>query len=73
MLLQVLSSCLPAFFVGGDRGVRDNADSRRQSLLLAFFLAVLDVDINVVGVSPLLFKRTPLLPEAALVGAFAVT
>jgi hypothetical protein len=34
---------LPAFFLFGDDGVRDDADTRRQSLLLAFFLAALDV------------------------------
>ena len=37
-------------------------------LELTLFLAVLDVDIHVVGVSPPLFKRTTLLSEASLVG-----
>lgn len=62
----------PALFFFGDCGVRDNADARRQSLLLAFFLAALDVDIDVVGVSLLLFIGAPLLRKAALVVPFAI-
>jgi len=46
----------PAFFFFGDGGVRDNADTRRQTLLLAYFLAALDIEIDVVGVSPLPLK-----------------
>ena len=32
----------PALFIGSDRGVREDADPWRQSLLLAFFFAFLD-------------------------------
>ncbi len=53
--------------------MRDNAEPRRQSLLFAFFFAALDVDIHVVGVSPLLLERAALLPEAAFVQAFAIS
>src|SRR5262249_10627336 len=51
----------------------DGADNTgRQSLLLAFFLAPLDIDVNVVRVSPLLLLGVLLLPETAPVGAFTV-
>src|SRR6266851_5185903 len=71
-LLLPLLLRFPALFFFGDCGVRDNADPWRQSLLLAFFLAAPDVDIHVVGISPLLFVGAPQLPEAAFVEAFAV-
>jgi len=48
-LFLLLLLGFPALFVFGDYGVRDNADTRRQSLLLALFLAVFDVEIHVVG------------------------
>jgi hypothetical protein len=49
----------PPFLFCDDHGVRDNANTRRQSLLLAFFLPALDVDIHVVRVSPLLLIVAP--------------
>jgi hypothetical protein len=64
-----LSSSIRALFVFGDSEVRNDADTWRQSLFLAFFLAVLDFDIHIVGVPPLLLKGASLLPESALVGA----
>ena len=59
------------FFLG-DCGVKDKTETWRQSLLLAFFLALLDVNVHVVRVSPLLLNGAALLPEAALVEAFAI-
>ena len=52
--------------------MRDDADTSRQTLLLAFFLAALDIDIHVVWVAPLLLKSALLFPEAAFVEALAV-
>jgi hypothetical protein len=63
---------VPASFFFGDGGLPDNSDTRRRFLLLAFAFAALDVDIDVVRVSPLLLKGTLLLPESALVKPFAI-
>jgi hypothetical protein len=54
--------------------VRENTadNTRGQPLLLSFFLAALDVDVHIVRVSPLLFKCSTLLPEAAFIEAFTV-
>jgi hypothetical protein len=65
----------PTFFLFGYHGVRDDAaeKSGRQSLFLAFFLAMLDFDVNVIRVAPFLLKGAPLFPEAALVEPFTVS
>ena len=52
--------------------MRENADTWWQSLLLALFLAPLDVDINVIRVSPFLLKIPALFPETAFVETLAI-
>ena len=46
--------------------------TRGGNPFFAFFLATLDVDVHIIGVSPLLLKRSPLLPEVSFVEAFTV-
>jgi hypothetical protein len=69
-LFLPLLSCLPAFFFCGDGGVRNDADTRWQSLLLAFFLSPLNVDVDIVRIAPFLLELSTLLPETAFVEAF---
>src|SRR5882724_3784378 len=41
----------------------ENAEARRQTLLLALFFSPFNVDINIVRVAPFLLELAPLLPE----------
>src|SRR6478736_3643301 len=50
----------------------ENTQARRQALLLAFFFSPPDLDINIVRVAPFLLELPALLPEAALIEAFAI-
>jgi len=71
-LFILLLFLLDAFFFVGHCCIGDNADTWRQSLLLAFFLALLDIDIHVVRVSPPFFIGAFLLPETTFVDAFQI-
>lgn len=61
---------MPFFF--SYRGMRKNANTWWQSLLLARFLAPLDVDINVIRISPFLVEISALFPETAFVETLAI-
>jgi hypothetical protein len=70
-LFLLLLPRFPAFFLFGDYGVRDDADTLRQSLLFALFFSPFNFDINIVRVAPFFLELATLLPEAALFEAFA--
>src|SRR4030088_582361 len=71
-LFLLLLFLLDAFFFVGHCRIGDNADTWRQSLLLAFFFALLDIDIHVVRISPLFFIGAFLLPETTFVDALQI-
>src|SRR5450755_1227442 len=50
----------------------ENAEARRQALLLAFFFSPPNLDINIVWVTPFLLEIPTLLPEATFIEAFAI-
>src|SRR5690348_13545106 len=64
--------CLQTLFFGGHGCVRDDADTRWESLFLTFFLTLLNAQVHIVWVSPLLLIRPSPLPEPALVVTFAI-
>src|SRR5262249_45383341 len=70
--LVELSLRVSTSFLFSDCRIGDNANTRRQSSLSTLVLALFDFDINVVGISPFLFKGASLLPKAARIKAFAV-
>jgi hypothetical protein len=67
LLLQV-----PALRLFGDGGAGEHTEPRRQPLLLAFFLAPLDLKVNVVRVPPFLLKFPASFPEVSFVKSLAV-
>jgi hypothetical protein len=71
-LFVALLLVFPTILFLSHGGMRENAEARGQSLLLAFFLASPDVDVYIVRVTPLLFELATLLPEATFIGAFAI-
>jgi len=64
---------LPAFLFLGHCGMWENAETLWQSLLFALFFSPFNFDINIVRVAPFFLELATLLPEAALVEAFAVS
>src|ERR1700756_2153820 len=50
----------------------ENAEARRQTLLLAFFFSLTNLDIHIVRVTPFLLECPALLPEANLLEAVAI-
>src|SRR5215813_5488165 len=57
----------PTLFLLGDGGVRNDENTRWQSLHLSLFLATLNIDIDIVRILPFLVEFSSLFPETSLV------